>query len=212
MGVDFEVGKRAFVLEHPSHAVGEPPSQRGLPCSRWSNEKNHAVERKPFEFDVAAQDVAHRRGTGDPLLLSVGKDDRRPRSGEGIVGKEAGVAQACLVGIGKHASLERGGRCTRLSRSWVGHRVSPIVRTEPLALYDIEAQGPDEFVLNVLELAPARVISVIEDQARALTKPPTSSDQLLDRLRTAQRQMAPPEQPPAQESKLGADSLFENPS
>ena len=56
--------------------------------------------------------------------------------------------------------------------------------SEQLDLYDIEAQSPDEFVLNVLELAPARVVSVVEDQARALTNPPTTTDELLDRLRT----------------------------
>ena len=56
--------------------------------------------------------------------------------------------------------------------------------SEQLDLYDIEAQSPDEFVLNVLELAPARVVSVVENQARALTNPPTTTDELLDRLRT----------------------------
>ncbi len=49
--------------------------------------------------------------------------------------------------------------------------------------YDIMAQSPDEFVLHVLELAPARVVSVVEEQARALTKPATTLDELLDRLR-----------------------------
>lgn len=49
--------------------------------------------------------------------------------------------------------------------------------------YDIEAQSPDEFVLHVLELAPARVVGTLEDQARALTNPISSLDDLLDRLR-----------------------------
>ena len=47
----------------------------------------------------------------------------------------------------------------------------------------IEAQSPDDFVLRPVESAPARVIGVIEDQARALSRPPTSRDELLDRLR-----------------------------
>ena len=52
-----------------------------------------------------------------------------------------------------------------------------------LERYDIEAQSPDEFVLNVLDLASARVVSVIEDQARALSNPAVSLGELLDRLR-----------------------------
>ncbi len=56
----------------------------------------------------------------------------------------------------------------------------PAQELEP---YDIEAQSPDEFVLHVLELAPARVVSTIEDQARALKSPATTPDDLLDRLR-----------------------------
>jgi predicted nucleic acid-binding protein len=56
----------------------------------------------------------------------------------------------------------------------------PADQLEP---YDIEAQSPDEFVLHVLELAPARVVSTLEDQARALTNPVTTVDDLLDRLR-----------------------------
>lgn len=54
---------------------------------------------------------------------------------------------------------------------------------ELLAPFDIEAQSPDEFVMNVLELAPARVIGVIKDQARALTRPETTFEELLERLR-----------------------------
>lgn len=52
-----------------------------------------------------------------------------------------------------------------------------------LESYGIEVQSPDEFVLLVLELAPARVVSIVEDQARALTNPITTLDELLDRLR-----------------------------
>lgn len=50
-------------------------------------------------------------------------------------------------------------------------------------LYSREAQSLDEFVLHIIELAPARVVSVIEDQARALTNPTSTLDELLDRLR-----------------------------
>ena len=53
---------------------------------------------------------------------------------------------------------------------------------EALQPYDIEAQSPDEFVIHVLELAPALVVSIIENQARALKNPPTTPADLLDRL------------------------------
>lgn len=52
-----------------------------------------------------------------------------------------------------------------------------------LDFYDIEAQSPDEFVLNVIDLAPARITAVVQEQARQLSNPPTTVDDLLDRLR-----------------------------
>ena len=53
-----------------------------------------------------------------------------------------------------------------------------------LERYNIEAQNPDEFVVNVLELAPARVVSIVQDQARALRHLDMTFEALLDRLRT----------------------------
>lgn len=55
---------------------------------------------------------------------------------------------------------------------------------DQLEFYDIGAQSPDEFVLNVIDLAPARVLAVVQEQARQLTNPPSTLDDLLDRLRT----------------------------
>jgi predicted nucleic acid-binding protein len=55
--------------------------------------------------------------------------------------------------------------------------------SERLDFYDIEAQTPDEFVLNVIDLAPARVITVLQEQARQLVNPPSTVDDLLGRLR-----------------------------
>ncbi len=54
----------------------------------------------------------------------------------------------------------------------------------PAALepFNIEAQGPDQFVLDLVDLAPARVATVIERQAAALTRPPRTVDELLDEL------------------------------
>ena len=55
--------------------------------------------------------------------------------------------------------------------------------TDRLAPFGIEAQTPDEFVLHLIDLAPARVITVIDHQAAALKNPPMSVEDLLTRLR-----------------------------
>lgn len=52
-----------------------------------------------------------------------------------------------------------------------------------LAPYDIEALHPDEFVLDLLDLAPAAVANVVRDQADALKRPRTTISDLLDTLR-----------------------------
>lgn len=48
--------------------------------------------------------------------------------------------------------------------------------------FNIEAQGPDQFVLDVVNLAPARVAAVIQQQSAALRKPPRTVDELLEDL------------------------------
>jgi len=54
---------------------------------------------------------------------------------------------------------------------------------EKLAQYSIEAKHPDDFVLDVLDLAPGIVATVIAEQAKALRSPPRSVGELLDTLR-----------------------------
>jgi hypothetical protein len=52
----------------------------------------------------------------------------------------------------------------------------------PRALLDplnIEAQHPDTFVLDLLDLAPGVVLSVVRAQADALTNPPVALEELL---------------------------------
>lgn len=49
----------------------------------------------------------------------------------------------------------------------------------PLAL---EAQHPDEFVLNLIDLAPDMVLNTIEQQASALKRRQTTVDELLETL------------------------------
>ena len=51
---------------------------------------------------------------------------------------------------------------------------------EALTPLGIEAQSPDEFVLNLLDLAPAAVVSAFEKQLASLKNPPVTREQLLD--------------------------------
>ena len=51
-----------------------------------------------------------------------------------------------------------------------------------LEQYGIEAQSPDEFVLDLLSLSPAAVAAVVEEQAADLKNPPMSAEQLLNTL------------------------------
>ena len=53
-----------------------------------------------------------------------------------------------------------------------------------LQKYNIEAQRPDEFIVNVIELAPARVVDIMQKQAQALTRPAMTFEELLERFRT----------------------------
>jgi hypothetical protein len=50
---------------------------------------------------------------------------------------------------------------------------------EALAPYRIEAQHPDIFVRNAIDLAPVQVADAVREQAAALTRPPVSVEQLL---------------------------------
>lgn len=45
--------------------------------------------------------------------------------------------------------------------------------------FNIEAQSPDAFVLNVVDLAPGRVATVVQQQASALQRPAVGVDELL---------------------------------
>ena len=46
----------------------------------------------------------------------------------------------------------------------------------------IEAQSPDEFLINLFDLAPPAMLAVLREQAAALRKPPMTWDELLTRL------------------------------
>lgn len=49
--------------------------------------------------------------------------------------------------------------------------------------YNVEARHPDDFVLDLTDLAPGRVTTVVVEQAGALKNPPKSVGDLLDTLR-----------------------------
>lgn len=53
---------------------------------------------------------------------------------------------------------------------------------DALEPFNIEAQAPDQFVLDLANLAPARVAAVIQQQSAALRNPPRTIDELLDDL------------------------------
>jgi hypothetical protein len=54
--------------------------------------------------------------------------------------------------------------------------------TGKLAPFEVEAQHPDEFVLHLIDLAPAAVTKVVTEQAASLKNPPRSVGELLDVL------------------------------
>lgn len=53
---------------------------------------------------------------------------------------------------------------------------------DALEPFNIEAQAPDQFVLDLVNLAPARVAAVIQQQAAALRNPARTVEELLDDL------------------------------
>lgn len=53
---------------------------------------------------------------------------------------------------------------------------------EALTPFDVEARHPDDFVLDQIDLAPARVVQVVVEQAAALRKPPRTLEELLGTL------------------------------
>ena len=51
-----------------------------------------------------------------------------------------------------------------------------------LAPLDLEAIHPDDFILDLLELAPGVILKVLDDQVRALRNPPMEWAEVLDKL------------------------------
>ncbi|HVH44317.1 MAG TPA: PIN domain-containing protein [Labilithrix sp.] len=52
-----------------------------------------------------------------------------------------------------------------------------------LASYEVEAQHPDDFLFDLLDLAPGAVIAAVNAQLASLKSPPQTVSQLLDTLR-----------------------------
>jgi hypothetical protein len=57
--------------------------------------------------------------------------------------------------------------------------------SDKLAPYQMEAQHPDEFVLNLIDLDPVAVATVVREQAAALKNPPLSVGDVLAALESA---------------------------
>ena len=54
---------------------------------------------------------------------------------------------------------------------------------EVLGKYDLFAQHPDDFVLDLIDLDPAVVLSTIKQQRVALRKPPTAAEPFVDTIK-----------------------------
>lgn len=52
-----------------------------------------------------------------------------------------------------------------------------------LSSYNVEAQHPDDFVLDSIDLSPGMVVRVVEEQLASLRNPPVDLPTLLDTLR-----------------------------
>lgn len=55
--------------------------------------------------------------------------------------------------------------------------------TASLAAYEVEAIHPDDFVLDLVDLSPAAIISAIQGQSAGLKNPPMTPAEVLDALR-----------------------------
>ena len=53
---------------------------------------------------------------------------------------------------------------------------------DKLAPYGVEALQPDEFVLDLLDLAPGAVLRVLNEQLSSLKNPPRTLEELVDTL------------------------------
>lgn len=53
---------------------------------------------------------------------------------------------------------------------------------DALERFNIEAQSPDQFVLDLVDLAPGRVASVVQEQSAALRNPERTVEDLLESL------------------------------
>ncbi len=51
-----------------------------------------------------------------------------------------------------------------------------------LSKYEIDTQHPDEFLRHLLDLAPAKVISTVQETRKSLKNPPKSSSEYLATL------------------------------
>ncbi len=54
---------------------------------------------------------------------------------------------------------------------------------DALRPFEVEAVHPDDFILDLIDLAPAKVVTAVREQRRALKNPPRSLSELLDTLK-----------------------------
>lgn len=56
--------------------------------------------------------------------------------------------------------------------------------SDSLSPYNLEAQHPDDFVLNAIDLSPGTVLRALEEQSAALRNPPVDLLELLTNLQS----------------------------
>ena len=143
--------------------------QTGLVRARWTerilDEMTHAILRTQPHLARLLRRTRHLMNEAIPNVLvgdyeSLIPDLRLPDTGDRHVLAAAIRAKAEIIVTSNLRDFPR----------------------DALEPHGIKAMNPDEFLCCVLEMDPAQVVAVLEDQARALTRPVTTLDQLIDRL------------------------------
>lgn len=142
----------------------------GLVRARWTDEI----------LDETFRAVQSKR-TVDPAALSVTRERLKAAVPDCIVTGFEGLADGIqLPDPGDRHVVAAAIRCG--AQSIITDNLKDFPRSA-LAPYNIEAMSPDEFVLDLLDLAPVKMLEILTTQAAALKNPPLTLDDVLQRLR-----------------------------
>jgi hypothetical protein len=144
--------------------------QTGLFRARWTDQ---ILDEMVDSMQKRRPDLAPERLSRTRRLMCDGVADCL------VTGYEPLVGGLTLPDPGDRHVLAAAIRCsaevivTSEVDDFPGHLLQP---------FNIEAQSPDRFVLHLLDLAPGRVATVIQQQASALADPTETVEDLLTRL------------------------------